>query len=69
MSTTDRRSVRTSPTSNDSLDNVPARVEKEEFADHEGLDDHDRAGCNDRQQADDIENSDDIEDDISWSSQ
>lgn len=56
-------------TSNDSLHDVPASIEKEEFADNEGFDDHDRTSCNDGQQADDIEDSNDVEDDISWPSQ
>jgi hypothetical protein len=56
-------------TSNDCLDNVPARIEEEEFADDESLDDHHRASCNDCQQADDIEHPQDVEDDIAWPSQ
>ena len=56
-------------TRNDTLDNVPARIEEEEFADDEGLDDHNRASRYDCQQADDIEYPQDIEYDISWPSQ
>ena len=69
MSATGARTARLPLTSNNTLDDVPASVEEEEFADDESLDNHDRASCNNSQQADDIEHSDDIKDDISWSSQ
>ncbi len=65
----DARSAVLPPTSNNALDNVPARIEKEELADDERLDNHDSAGCNDCQQADNVEHAYDIEDDISWSGQ